>query len=191
MRTSRTRRQPAAGPTVGIKDIARALGVSHGDPVVVRGESGAEVRARAHLAPIREGNVQMFWPEANALIGASPEARGPIAETAENWARLIAASPQTCNDYTAQNVCELMCQRVAGTPIPDCRPITLEWAFTFLTATVQATARSGDRAAATLSNDVIVQLRRSATGEWLIDGMGPFGAVGPDAAAQRREHPGP
>ena len=61
----------------------------------------------------------------------------------------------------------------------------------FRGATVQTIAISGDRAAATLSNDVIVQLRRSATGEWLIDRLGPFGAVGPDAAAQRRQHRGP
>ena len=108
--------------------------------------------------------------------GASPGARGPIAETAIKWARQIAASPQTCNDYTGRTACEQMtCQRVGGTPIPDCRPITLEWAVSFLTATVQATAISGDRAAATLSNHVTVQLRRIATGEWLIDKLGEDG----------------
>ena len=32
-----------------------------------------------------------------------------------------------------------------------------------------------------------VQLRRTATGEWLIDKLGGLGAVGSDAAAQRRE----
>jgi hypothetical protein len=46
---------------------------------------------------------------------------------------------------------------------------------TFLTATVQATAISGDRAAATLSNGALVQLRRTATGEWLIDKLGEDG----------------
>jgi hypothetical protein len=108
--------------------------------------------------------------------GASPGARGPIAETAIKWARLIAASPQTCNDYTGQTACEqIKCQRVGGTPIPDCRPITLEWAVTFISATVQATAISGDRAAATLSNHSTVQLRRTATGKWLIDKLGEFG----------------
>jgi hypothetical protein len=108
--------------------------------------------------------------------GASPGARGPIAETTIKWARLIAASPQTCNDYTGQTACEqIKCQRVGGTPIPNCRPITLEWAVTFVSATVQETAISGDRAAATLSNGALVQLRRSATGEWLIDKLGPFG----------------
>jgi hypothetical protein len=111
-----------------------------------------------------------------AFPGASPGARGPIAETATKWARLIAASPQTCNDYTGQTACEqITCQRVGGTPIPNCRPIELEWAFTFLIATVQATAISGDRAAATLSNNQTVQLRRTATGEWLIDKLGEDG----------------
>ena len=108
--------------------------------------------------------------------GASPRARGPIAETAIKWARLIAASPQTCNEYTGQTACEqIKCERVGGTPIPNCRPIELEWAVTFLTATVEDTAISGDRAGATLSNHSIVQLRRSATGEWLIDKLGEDG----------------
>jgi hypothetical protein len=108
--------------------------------------------------------------------GASPGARGPIAETAIKWARLIAASPHTCNDYTGQTACEqITCQRVGGTPIPDCRPITLEWAVTFVSATVQATAIGGDRAAATLSNHTTLQLRRIATGEWLIDKLGEDG----------------
>jgi hypothetical protein len=108
--------------------------------------------------------------------GASPRARGPIAETAIKWARLLAASPQTCNDYTGPTACEqIKCQRVGGTPITHCRPITLEWAVTFISATVQATAISGDRAAATLSNGQTVQLRRIATGEWLIDKLGEDG----------------
>jgi hypothetical protein len=46
---------------------------------------------------------------------------------------------------------------------------------TFISATVQATAISGDRAAATLSNGQTVQLRRIATGEWLIDKLGEDG----------------
>jgi molybdopterin-dependent oxidoreductase alpha subunit len=49
-------------------DDATTLGVSNGEALVVRAPSGAAVRARAHVAPIRAGNVQMFWPEANALI---------------------------------------------------------------------------------------------------------------------------
>jgi predicted molibdopterin-dependent oxidoreductase YjgC len=49
-------------------DDARDLGLAEGDAVVVRAEQGRAVRARAHIAPIRPGNVQMFWPEANPLI---------------------------------------------------------------------------------------------------------------------------
>jgi hypothetical protein len=110
--------------------------------------------------------------------GASPGARGPIAETANKWARHFASSSQTCTDYMNRTACK---QLKAATP---------EWRANFLGATVQAIAISGDRAAATLSNDAIVQLRRIATGEWLIDTMGPLGAVGSDAAAQRRQRGG-
>ena len=93
--------------------------------------------------------------------------------TAINWARLIAASPQTCNDYMSQTACEqIKCQRVGGTPIPNCRPIEPHWAATFRDATVQKIAISDDRAAATLSNHQTVQLQRIATGEWLIDRLG-------------------
>jgi molybdopterin-dependent oxidoreductase alpha subunit len=46
---------------------ADALRLGHGDPVVVRSAHG-EMRARVHLAPIRPGNVQAFFPEANALL---------------------------------------------------------------------------------------------------------------------------
>ena len=111
--------------------------------------------------------------------------------TAINWAQLIAASPQTCNDYMGQTACDqIKCQRAGGTPIPDCRPIEPHWAATFRDAIVQTIAISGDRAAATLSNRQIVQLQRTATGEWLIDRLGPDGAVGSDAAAQRRQRGG-
>jgi molybdopterin-dependent oxidoreductase alpha subunit len=51
-------------------DDASALGVAEGEALVVRSETGATLRARAHVAPIRPGNVQMFWPEANPLIAA-------------------------------------------------------------------------------------------------------------------------
>jgi molybdopterin-dependent oxidoreductase alpha subunit len=46
---------------------AERIGVGEGDPLVVRSDAG-EVRARAHLAPMRPGNVQMFFPECNPLI---------------------------------------------------------------------------------------------------------------------------
>src|SRR5688572_13885249 len=118
-------------------------------------------------------------------------ARGPIAETADKWARHFAASPQTCTDYMSRTFCEGVKGCEPGMPIPACRAKARRWGAEFLGATAQRIATRGDRAAATLSNDVIVQLRRSATGEWLIVGMGPYGAVGPDAAAQRRQHGDP
>jgi hypothetical protein len=108
------------------------------------------------------------------LPTSSAGARELITVTAINWARLLAASPQTCNDYTTQTACEqIKCQRAGGTPIPDCRPIDSSWAATFRDATVQRIAISGDRAAVTLSNNQTVQLQRIATGEWLIDKLGP------------------
>jgi anaerobic selenocysteine-containing dehydrogenase len=53
---------------------AAVLGVADGDPVLVRSAYG-ELRARVHLAPIRPGNVQAFFPEANSLL--SPSRREP------------------------------------------------------------------------------------------------------------------
>jgi DNA-directed RNA polymerase specialized sigma24 family protein len=128
--------------------------------------------------------------------GAAPGASELITETATKWARLIASSPQTCNDYMGQTACEqIKCHglssqdrsvlRAGGTPIPDCRPIASRtgiephWGATFRDATVQKIAISGDRAAAMLSNHQAVQLRRIATGEWLIDKLGPNEAVDP------------
>jgi hypothetical protein len=113
-------------------------------------------------------------------------ARGPIAETADKWARHFASRPQTCTDYMSRTFCEGAKGCEPGLSIPACRAKARRWGAEFLGATAQRIAVRGDRAAALLSNDIIVQLRRSATGEWLIDGIGPFGAVGPDAAAERR-----
>jgi len=53
------------------REDASRLGLSAGAPVRVRSETGA-VTGRVHLAPIRAGNVQMFFPEANALIPSGP-----------------------------------------------------------------------------------------------------------------------
>jgi predicted molibdopterin-dependent oxidoreductase YjgC len=55
---------------------AGALGVDEGDPVLVRSAHG-ELRARVHLAAIRSGNVQAFFPEANPLL--SPVLREPLS----------------------------------------------------------------------------------------------------------------
>ena len=51
---------------LGAKD-AEALGVEEGSAVLVRSEHG-ELHARVHLAPIRTGNVQVFFPEGNVLL---------------------------------------------------------------------------------------------------------------------------
>jgi hypothetical protein len=70
-----------------------------------------------------------------------------INETVINWARLIAANPQTCNDYMRQTACEqIKCRRAGGTPIQDCRPIDSYWAATFRDASVQGIVIDGDRA---------------------------------------------
>jgi molybdopterin-dependent oxidoreductase alpha subunit len=57
-------------------DDAAALGVRDGAPVLVRSAHG-EMRARVHVAPIRPGNVQAFFPEANRLL--APARRDPIS----------------------------------------------------------------------------------------------------------------
>jgi len=48
---------------------ARAIGVTQGDHVVVRSRVGA-MGARVHIADVRPGNVQVFFPEGNALLAA-------------------------------------------------------------------------------------------------------------------------
>jgi molybdopterin-dependent oxidoreductase alpha subunit len=53
---------------ISSEDAGR-LGVSEGAPVRVRSPAG-EVAARVHVAPLRPGNLQMFWPECNPVISA-------------------------------------------------------------------------------------------------------------------------
>jgi molybdopterin-dependent oxidoreductase alpha subunit len=58
---------------------AERLGIAQGAPVLVRSDAG-ELHGTAHLAPIAPGNVQVHWPEGNALIGdghRSPQAGIP------------------------------------------------------------------------------------------------------------------
>jgi molybdopterin-dependent oxidoreductase alpha subunit len=55
---------------------AADLGVRDGDAVVVKSLHG-ELHARVHVAPIRPGNVQAFFPEANPLL--PPNRRDPIS----------------------------------------------------------------------------------------------------------------
>jgi hypothetical protein len=133
--------------------------------------------------------------------GASSGARGPIAETANNWARVFASTEQACNAYTASSVCkQIGCQLVGGKPTEACKawllpasstPSGKGWAWEHRGAKAQRIAISGDRAAATLSKDGVeidtVQLRRTATGEWLIDKLGDDGLT----AELRRKLRGP
>jgi molybdopterin-dependent oxidoreductase alpha subunit len=63
---------------VAPEDLAK-LGLDDGAAVLVRSDHG-EMRAVARSAPMRPGNVQAFWPEANVLIAAGvrdPEALIP------------------------------------------------------------------------------------------------------------------
>ncbi len=113
--------------------------------------------------------------------GVPPGARELITETANNWARQFASSAQACNDYTSPTLCaQVKCQREGGKVIKDCRPMTQRWAAEHRGAMVERIAISGDRAAATFADPPgdTLQLRRIATGEWLIDKLGPIGAVG-------------
>jgi anaerobic selenocysteine-containing dehydrogenase len=58
------------------KPDADGLRLRDGDRVVVRSAHG-ELRGRVHLAPIRPGNVQAFFPEANVLLaGGRRDASG-------------------------------------------------------------------------------------------------------------------
>jgi molybdopterin-dependent oxidoreductase alpha subunit len=57
------------------RDAGR-LGVAAGDSVLVRSAHG-EMRARAHIAALRDGNVQAFFPEANVLL--APNRHDPIS----------------------------------------------------------------------------------------------------------------
>ena len=128
-------------------------------------------------------------------------AREQIAETANNWARVFASTEQACNAYTASSVCkQIGCQLVGGKPTEACKawllpasstPSGKGWAWEHRGAKVQRIAISGDRAAATLSKDGVeidtVQLRRTATGEWLIDKLGEHGLT----AELRRKLRGP
>jgi anaerobic selenocysteine-containing dehydrogenase len=56
---------------------ARRLGLANGTAVRVRSDTG-EVAAHVHVAPMREGNVQMFFPECNRLI--RPGIRDPDSQ---------------------------------------------------------------------------------------------------------------
>ena len=46
---------------------AQRLGLQEGDAIIVRSEVGA-LRGHCRIAPIAAGNVQVHWPEGNALV---------------------------------------------------------------------------------------------------------------------------
>jgi anaerobic selenocysteine-containing dehydrogenase len=58
------------------RDDAASLGLSDGDPVLLRSEVG-EFRGVAHLCRLPRGSLQVHWPEGNVLLPASPEEREP------------------------------------------------------------------------------------------------------------------
>ena len=63
---------------ISAADAAR-LGVADGDPLELRSDHGS-LRGSALIAPIAPGNLQVHWPEGNALIGGgvrSPQAGIP------------------------------------------------------------------------------------------------------------------
>lgn len=53
------------------EEDARRLGFVEGSAVVVRSEHG-EMNARVMVAPMKPGNVQMLFPEANVLLASGP-----------------------------------------------------------------------------------------------------------------------
>jgi anaerobic selenocysteine-containing dehydrogenase len=60
-------------------DDARELHLSDGDPVLLRNDNG-EYRGAVQIVPIARGNLQVMWPEGNALLHRqkrSPESGVP------------------------------------------------------------------------------------------------------------------
>ena len=135
--------------------------------------------------------------------GVPPGAREQITTTANNWAREFASTAQACNAYTALSVCkQIGCRLVDGKPTEACKawlkpasetPSGKGWAAEHRGATVQRIAIGGDLADAMLADrDGVqidtVELRRTATGRWLVDrlGGGPLTAPGLEPCTHRR-----
>lgn len=67
---------------INCEDAAR-LGVSDGSPVVLRSDTG-ELAGRAMIAPVKQGTLQVHWPEGEVLIDRSrrsPQASIPDYNT--------------------------------------------------------------------------------------------------------------
>ena len=197
LRTSRVRMVSGAeiSATCGT-NVAAPPGDPRGDTTVFRiwpaGETSLSYRFPRDVSSwCRLGRQSVGIVASVSFPVAWSGARGPIAETANKWARHFASSPQTCTDYMSRTACEQAKECEPGLSIPACRAKARQWAAEHRCATVQKIAISGDRAAATISNQGrelgTVQLRRTATGEWLIDKLGEDGLT----AELRRKLRGP
>jgi anaerobic selenocysteine-containing dehydrogenase len=74
---------------------AERLGIADGDPVLLRSEHG-DFRGRAYVAPVTPRNLQVHWPEAEALIDRrrrSPQAGIPDYNAVVTVERLAAHQP--------------------------------------------------------------------------------------------------
>jgi molybdopterin-dependent oxidoreductase alpha subunit len=70
----------AARDSVLISDAdADRLGLVDGAPVLVRSSHG-ELRASVHRAPLRPGNVQVFYPEGNVLLSGGHRDRSGVPD---------------------------------------------------------------------------------------------------------------
>ena len=58
---------------------ADRLGLNEGAPVLVRSSHG-EFRALVHRAPLRPGNVQVFYPEGNTLLPGGHRDRSGVPD---------------------------------------------------------------------------------------------------------------
>jgi predicted molibdopterin-dependent oxidoreductase YjgC len=58
---------------------ADALGIADGQPLLLASESG-EYRGRAHLAPVKPGTLQVYWPEGEVLIDHVHRARAGVPD---------------------------------------------------------------------------------------------------------------
>jgi molybdopterin-dependent oxidoreductase alpha subunit len=61
------------------EEDARRLNIKEGEPVVLHNKNGT-FRGRAKLADVRQGNIEVFWPEGNVLMNVGvyePEAGVP------------------------------------------------------------------------------------------------------------------
>ena len=114
--------------------------------------------------------------------GVAPGARELITETANNWARVFASSAQACNDYTGPSVCEQVKRDCQG---KGCRASRTAGRRRGSGQRSTAARRSRESPSAaterpprsrTPAGLETLQLRRTATGEWLIDKLGPIGA---------------